>query len=106
MRESDPALYGDLRDITKAEDIDPQLLAWEEKHGDQCQIVRDDGQFLGFTNVAKGSLSKSTSFVFIPAVRDAAADAVDGRGSAIARLMELVVKSAVQRGARTFRNGR
>jgi predicted ATP-dependent endonuclease of OLD family len=97
LRESNPTLYGDLPDVTKAEDIDAQLLAWEEKHGNQCQIVRDDGQFLGFTNVAKGSLSKSTSFVFIPAVRDAAADAVDGRGSAIARLMELVVKSAVQR---------
>jgi hypothetical protein len=35
--------------------------------------------------------------VFIPAVRDAAADAIDKSGTAIARLMELVVKSAVQR---------
>lgn len=96
LRASDLTLYGDLQDVTKAEDIDAQLSEWEGKHGDKCQIIRDDGQFLGFTNVAKGSLSKSTNFVFIPAVRDAAVDAIDGRGSAIARLMELVVKSAVQ----------
>jgi putative ATP-dependent endonuclease of the OLD family len=97
LRTSNAALYEDLQDVTKAEDIDAQFVAWEQSHPDKCQLIRDDGQFLGFTNVAKGSLSKSTNFVFIPAVRDAAIDAVDGRGSAIARLMELVVKSAVQR---------
>jgi predicted ATP-dependent endonuclease of OLD family len=97
LRKSNIALYGDLSDVSKGSEIEAQLATWESKHEDQCSVIRDDGQFLGFANVARGSLSKSTSFVFIPAVRDAAADAVDRGGTAIARLMELVVKSAVQR---------
>ncbi|MDR3741971.1 MAG: ATP-dependent endonuclease [Terracidiphilus sp.] len=97
LRKNAPELYAGLEDIGKADEIEQQLSAWELGNPARCTLVRDDGQFLGFTNVARGSLSKFTSFVFIPAVRDAAADAIDGRGSAIARLMELVVKSAIQR---------
>lgn len=96
LRDRNPQLYSELTNVSRADEIEEQLTQWEKAHTEKCQVVRDDGQFLGFTNVAKGSLSKSTSFVFIPAVRDAAADAVDGRGSPIARLMELVVKNAVQ----------
>jgi predicted ATP-dependent endonuclease of OLD family len=97
LRKSNNALYGDLSDVVKGGEIEAHLAEWESNHADQCTVIQDDGQFLGFTNVARGSLSKSTSFVFIPAVRDAAADAIDKGGTAIARLMELVVKSAVQR---------
>jgi putative ATP-dependent endonuclease of OLD family len=97
LRESGNAIYADLPAVGRAEDIELQLVQWELRHEDECTMVRDDGQFLGFANVAKGSLSKSTSFVLIPAVRDAAADAIDGRGSPISQLMELVVKSAIQR---------
>jgi predicted ATP-dependent endonuclease of OLD family len=97
LRDSNNALYHNLPAVSKGSEIEAQLVEWERRHEGQCSVIRDDGQFLGFTNVAKGSLSKSTSFVFIPAVRDAAADAIDKGGTAIARLMELVVKSAVQR---------
>lgn len=97
LRGSNIALYGDLPAVSRGGEIEAQLAEWESRHEDQCTVIRDDGQFLGFTNVARGSLSKSTSFVFIPAVRDAAAEAIDKGGTAIARLMELVVKSAVQR---------
>lgn len=97
LRKTDAVLYSDLPDVSKAGDIENQLVDWESRHEDECTTIRDDGQFFGFTNVARGSLSKSTSFVFIPAVRDAATDAIDSRGTPIARLMELVVKSAVQR---------
>jgi len=97
LRKQNIELYGDLPDVSKGSEIEAHLAEWESHHEDQCSVIRDDGQFLGFTNVARGSLSKSTSFVFIPAVKDAAVDAVDKSGTAIARLMELVVKSAVQR---------
>jgi hypothetical protein len=73
------------------------LADWEAERPEECQLGRDDGQFFGFTNVAKGALQKSTSFVFIPAVRDASADALDSRGAVISRLLELVVRSAIQR---------
>lgn len=78
-------------------DVEAQMVAWEAANRHQCNLVRDDGQFFGFQNVGRGSLQKSTSFVFIPAVRDASNDSVDARGAVIARLMELVVRNAVQR---------
>lgn len=96
LRESDP-IYGGLQPVRRADDIEAQLSSWELGRPEACERIRDDGQFLGFTNVAKGSLKKATSFVFIPAVRDAAIDAFDGKGSAIAKLMELVVRNAIQK---------
>ncbi|KLK93099.1 hypothetical protein AA309_11090 [Microvirga vignae] len=93
-RESD-AIYETLPAVRRADDIPGALQIWETQNPHLLTLQRDDGQFFGFTNVAKGSLQKSTNFVFIPAVRDASADAVDGKGAVIARLMELVVRSAV-----------
>lgn len=89
--------YPELPAVARADDIEPNLSAWEEAHPDQCELARDDGQFFGFSNVARGQLQKATSFVFIPAVRDASADSMDTRGAVIARLMEMVVRNAIQR---------
>lgn len=88
-------IYAELKAVTRAEDIEPELAEWELRHPDICELALDDGQFFGFTNVARGALQKATNFVFIPAVRDASADASDARGAAIARLMELVVRNAI-----------
>lgn len=74
-----------------------ELASWESDHPEACARERDDGQFFGFTNNANGKLQRATSFVFIPAVRDAAVDAADTGRAPIARLMELVVRSAIER---------
>jgi predicted ATPase len=92
-------IYADLPPVTRGDQIAGALATWELAHPELCEAGRDDGQFFGFTNVARGSLQKATSFVFIPAVRDASADALDARGAVIARLLELVVKNAIQRRA-------
>jgi hypothetical protein len=89
--------YASLPSVTRADQILRALAEWEGLHADQCELARDDGQFFGFTNVAKGALQKATSFVFIPAVRDASADALDARGAVISRLLELVVRNAIQK---------
>ena len=97
LRDTQGESYSDLPLLTKASDIEAALNQWEQVHLDRCELMLDDGRFFGFTNVANGALQKSTAFVFIPAVRDASADAIDGRGSAISKLMELVVRSAIQK---------
>jgi putative ATP-dependent endonuclease of OLD family len=97
LRSTNPDKYGTLLAVNRADAIEPQLLAWEQANSADLQLMRDDGQFLGFTNVAKGQLNKATNFVFIPAVRDAGSDALDDKRSPIAKLMELVVRSAVQK---------
>ena len=95
VRQSDEA-YSDLPVVSRADQVEEALQRWEADHAAQCELARDDGQFFGFTNVARGALQKATSFVFIPAVRDASADALDARGAVIARLLELVVRNAIQ----------
>lgn len=76
--------------------IEAALRAWETQHPDQCELLRDDGQFFGFEGVGQGKLSAATSFVFIPAVRDASQDVAEGKGTPITLLMDLIVRSAIE----------
>ena len=91
--------YATLPAVTGAGQIDAHLQAWEDVHPTEMELTLDDGQFLGFTNVGRGSLQRHTKFVFIPAVREASADAQDGKGAVVAELMELVVRSAIEKRA-------
>lgn len=96
LRNSDPA-YADLTAVSRGEDVDPALEQWESRNPHLCELTLDDGQFFGFRNVAIGALQKSLSFVLIPAIRDAATDVVDAKGTAISKLMELAVRSVIQK---------
>lgn len=84
--------YPELPAYTNMAAATQNIKAWELAHQDRCERERDDGQFFGFKQVGQGYLGKDTSFVFIPAVRDAAEDAEEGRGSAITALMDLLVR--------------
>jgi len=94
LKDENPA-YADLPNAGSAAAVDANLVAWEEAHADQLVLARDDGQFFGFQNASRGALQRFTTFVFIPAVREAAADAADGKGSPIGRLLELIVRGAI-----------
>jgi putative ATP-dependent endonuclease of the OLD family len=95
LRGQDP--YTTLDAATNEAQVFAGLEAWEANHPAQCELSRDDGQFFGFTNVGRGVLQKYISFVFVPAVRDAAADAVDKGSSVVSQLVELLVKTVVQK---------
>ena len=60
--------------------------------------MRDDGKFFGFAGVSQGYLGYFTKFIKVPAVRDAAEDAAEGRGSCITEIMDLVVRSSLKSG--------
>lgn len=90
-------IYTDADAAANAEQLAEGMAKWEAANPDKCVPTLDDGQFFGFSNVAKGVLSKASTLVFIPAVRDAALDASDAKGAVVAQLMELLVRSAVQR---------
>ena len=68
---------------------------WEAADPDLCTRARDEGQFFGFVRGAKGFLGRYTQLLDIPAVRDAARDAEEGRGSVLTTLMDLVVRNAI-----------
>ncbi len=85
--------YQDLPAYTNRDAVPIVIKEWEEQHSQSCVRERDDGQFFGFKQVGQGYLGKGTRFLLIPAVREAALDAHEGRGSAITELMDLVVRN-------------
>jgi len=94
LRENNP-LYADLPNVGSAAAVDEALLDWEANHPEQLVLLPDDGQFFGFQNNSRGKLQQHTSFVFIPAVREASADAADSKTSVIGQLLELLVRSQI-----------
>lgn len=95
LRNDNPAYADVLPAAASSTAAEEAMLAWEAAHPAALILQPDDGQFFGFQNAGRGALKRHTSFVFIPAVREAAADAADGKSSAIGQLLELVVRSAI-----------
>lgn len=87
--------YKDLPVWSTIDGVKENLKAWETNNSDKCMRNRDDGNFFGFKGVAQGYLGKFTRFLFVPAVRDANDDTVEGKGSVFTELMNLVVRSSL-----------
>lgn len=85
--------YETLPDWSTKDGVAQSLRDWEEQHPDLCSRARDEGQFFGFRQVAEGYLGRFTRLLFIPAVREATEDAVEGRASVFTQLLDLVVRS-------------
>lgn len=89
--------YSSLPTVRSADEALGKLEEWEAANASACVRTRDDGQFFGFTEVGQGYLGRHTRFIRIPAVRDASQDAMEGKGSCITEIMNLVVRSALAR---------
>jgi predicted ATP-dependent endonuclease of OLD family len=87
--------YATLPKWKNQNDASTAMKDWETANANRCVRQRDDGQFFGFQEVGKGYLGKFTRFLFVPAVRDASADATEAKGSVFATLMDLVVRSVI-----------
>lgn len=87
--------YSNLPGWSTLQSVENDLKQWENANPTLCIRQRDDGQFFGFKEVAQGYLGRFTRFLFIPAVRDATDDTLEGRGSVLTSLMDLVVRSII-----------
>ena len=87
--------YASLPNVRSAADARNALSEWEAGNPEACKRLMDDGQFFGFTGVAQGYLGRFTRFIRIPAVRNAAEEATDKRGSYIKEIMDLVVRNSL-----------
>jgi len=87
--------YSNLPKWKNATETPEFLNQWEVNNPARCKMMRDEGQFFGFKEVGEGYLGRFTQFLFIPAVRDASADAAESRGSVLTTLMDLVVRSVI-----------
>ncbi len=78
-----------------AADVETFMQVYEQARADQLQWVEREEQFFGPKNVGGGKLDKYTKFVRIPAVREAAADLTDKRGSPLYQLLDTIVDRKV-----------
>jgi putative ATP-dependent endonuclease of OLD family len=87
--------YSNLPKWSTKDEMQEIMSEWETKNPERCVRRPDDGQFFGFKEVGQGYLGRFTRFLFIPAVRDVSIDTIEGRGSTITSLMDLVVRSVL-----------
>jgi putative ATP-dependent endonuclease of OLD family len=87
--------YAELPQISKADDIDSHLEAWESQHPAELKSVKL-ATFRGFKNVAVGQLKKKTDYVLVPAVREAAQDVGSSKGSPAKQLIDTVARQTIE----------
>jgi putative ATP-dependent endonuclease of the OLD family len=93
----DSGNFLNLAKVVRAEDSEPALIAWETQHPDRCTWIRDSGKFFGWAQVGGARLARASICVYVPAVRDARADAAEGRGSVLSRIVDLVIRGELSR---------
>ena len=68
------------------------LREYEEAHPDECELIPSEDQFYGFSKGAN-RLANHVQWVYVPAVKDATAEQVEARNSALGRLLGRTVRS-------------
>lgn len=81
----------DVKTITQA---DQAMLTFEQENPEQCELVDDEdaSQLFGYGAVGRSKLAERFPFVFVPAIRDAASEATERRGSLLTRLLTAVAE--------------
>lgn len=92
LQSDQPEKYRSLPQVTRGDDARAAMDEWESENPQECSPTLEEAQFFGFPGVGKGYLGKYTTFIRIPAVRDALSDATEARGSCITQLMDTVVR--------------
>jgi putative ATP-dependent endonuclease of the OLD family len=88
LRQSFPELPppGSRQDMVDA------LRAYESSHPELCELARSEDQFYGFTK-GENLLKKHVEWVFVPAVKDASAEQLEAKKTALGLLLERTVRS-------------
>jgi putative ATP-dependent endonuclease of OLD family len=82
----------DLPAATTVAAVEQAMLTFEQEHADLCAVVEDQaaGKFLGYGSVGRSRLAERFPFVLVPAMRDAASEAVERRGSLLTHLLTAI----------------
>ena len=86
--------------------IKKELAGWEDKNPKECDLLRAEEQFFGYSGVSQGYLDQFIKFVHIPAVRDASLDANEGKNSTLTELVKITIREKLEQKAevREFKN--
>jgi len=93
---ADSGRFTGLEAARSQDAVEEQMAAWEAANPGTCQAIDREHQFIGPASIGVGLLDSFTKFVFIPAVRDVADEASEGKGSALTALLDLVVNERVE----------
>ncbi len=85
--------YSTLPSWRNQQQASDALQVWEQSHPQSCSRQRDEGRFFNYRQGGEGDLYRYTRLLFIPAVRNVVSDAVEGRGTVITTLLDMVVRS-------------
>lgn len=85
-----------LVDATTIEAADREMLAWEMGHPDRCRLEDNPSRFQGFPSVGKSLLASRFKFVFVPGLRDAAAEAIEGRATLLSQILSAVAEQRAE----------
>jgi putative ATP-dependent endonuclease of OLD family len=96
----------DLPQATNISAVDQAMLTFEQENPTRCEIVDDEdaSQLFGYKSVGKSKLAERFPFVFVPAISDAAGEAIEKRGSLLSRLLTAVAeqRAAANEGLRAI----
>lgn len=92
LRESRSEL--ELPAATTIAAVDQSMLTWEQEHPDQCEVVenQDASNLFGFGSVGKSKLAERFRFVLVPAIQDAADEAIERKGTLLSQLLTAVAE--------------
>jgi putative ATP-dependent endonuclease of OLD family len=87
--------YGDLPKSGPKDAMRDGVHAYEDQHRDQCTLIASEDQFYGFS---KGSdrLARHVQWVYVPAVKDATKENVEGKNTALGKILARTVRARVK----------
>ena len=72
-------------------DLEKLMNTYEELHPELMELIPEEVQFFGQSNIGGGKLDNYTKFVYVPAVRDATEESAGKRGSPLFQLLDFIV---------------
>lgn len=87
--------FPDLPAESTKSGMEAALRAYEEAHPDDCELIRSRADFYGVTK-GENLLAKYVEWIYVPAVKDASSEQVEGRNNILGKLVARAVRSKVQ----------
>jgi energy-coupling factor transporter ATP-binding protein EcfA2 len=84
--------FADLSSAATKGDMEGALRQFEESHRELCELTDSEDQFYGVSRGAN-RLARYIQWVYVPAVKDAADEQVEGRDTALGQLLQRTIRS-------------
>jgi len=87
--------FGDLAKPGSKDAMRDTLRAYEEAHPEQCTLIPSEDQFYGFSK-GGNRLARYVQWVYVPAVKDATKENVEGKNTALGKILARTVRAKVK----------